>query len=51
MLNITPWLFVIVCRLHQNLQLHMMDIRYNEKAGTGFVILPSRRRLRDYMLC
>ena len=24
------------------------DIRYNEKTGTGFVILPSRRRLRDY---
>ena len=24
------------------------DIRYNEKAGTGFVILPSCHRLRDY---
>ena len=24
------------------------DIRYNEKTGTGFLILPSRRRLRDY---
>ena len=24
------------------------DIRYDEKTGTGFVILPSRRRLRDY---
>ena len=24
------------------------DIRYNEKTGTGFVILPSLRRLRDY---
>ena len=24
------------------------DIRYNEKTGTGFVILPSRRCLRDY---
>ena len=23
-------------------------IRYDEKSGTGFVILPSRRRLRDY---
>jgi len=24
------------------------DLRYNEKSGTGFLILPSRRRLRDY---
>ena len=24
------------------------DIRYNEKTGTGFLILPSQRRLRDY---
>ena len=24
------------------------DIRYNEKIGTGFVILPSLRRLRNY---
>ena len=24
------------------------DIRYDEKNGTGFLILPSRRRLRDY---
>ena len=24
------------------------DIRYDEKSGTGIVILPSRRRLRDY---
>ena len=24
------------------------DIRYNEKTGTGFVILPSRRRLCNY---
>ena len=24
------------------------EIRYDEKSGTGFVILPSRRRLRDY---
>ena len=24
------------------------DIRYDEKSGTGFVVLPSRRRLRDY---
>ena len=24
------------------------DIRYNEKTGSGFVILPSRRRLHDY---
>ena len=24
------------------------DIRYDEKTGTGFLILPSRRRLRDY---
>ena len=24
------------------------DIRYNEKTGTGILILPSRRRLRDY---
>jgi len=24
------------------------DIRFNEKTGTGFLILPSQRRLRDY---
>ena len=24
------------------------DLRYDEKAGTGFLVLPSRRRLRDY---
>ncbi|XP_065654860.1 uncharacterized protein LOC136081473 [Hydra vulgaris] len=24
------------------------DIRYNDKSGTGFLVLPSRRRLRDY---
>ena len=24
------------------------DIRYDEKSGTGILILPSRRRLRDY---
>ena len=24
------------------------DTRYNKKAGTGFVILSSRRRLRNY---
>ena len=24
------------------------DLRYNEKTGTGFLILPSQRRLRDY---
>ena len=24
------------------------EIRYNANKGTGFVILPSRRRLRDY---
>lgn len=24
------------------------DKRYNEQTGTGFVVLPSRRRLRDY---
>ena len=24
------------------------QIRYDEKTGTGFVVLPSRRRLRDY---
>ena len=24
------------------------DIRYDEKYGTGILILPSRRRLRDY---
>ena len=24
------------------------EIRYDENTGTGFVILPSRRRLRDY---
>ena len=27
------------------------DIRYNEKTGTVFVILPSRCRLRDYKNC
>ena len=25
------------------------EIRYHEKTGTGFVILPSQRRLRDYI--
>ena len=25
-----------------------VDIRYNQKTGTGFLILPSRQRLRDY---
>ena len=24
------------------------EIRYDAKTGTGFVVLPSRRRLRDY---
>ena len=24
------------------------DIRYDEKSGTGILILPSKRRLRDY---
>ena len=24
------------------------EIRFNEKTGTGFVVLPSQRRLRDY---
>jgi len=24
------------------------DLRYNQKTGTGFLILPSQRRLRDY---
>ena len=24
------------------------DLRYDEKSGTGFLVLPSRRRLRDY---
>ena len=24
------------------------DIRYNQKTGTGFLVLPSQRRLRDY---
>jgi len=24
------------------------DIRYNAKTGTGFLVLPSLRRLRDY---
>ena len=24
------------------------DMRYDEKTGTGFLILPSRRSLRDY---
>ena len=27
------------------------DIHYDEKTGTGFVILPSRRHLRDYKNC
>ena len=25
------------------------EIRYDEKTGTGFVVLPSQRRLRDYI--
>ena len=24
------------------------EIRFDEKTGTGFVVLPSQRRLRDY---
>ena len=51
-LNITPWLYVIVCRLHQNLKLRMMIYIYifcND--WTGFVILPSRCWLRVYKNC
>ena len=27
------------------------DIRYDEKSGTGILVLPSRCRLRDYKNC
>nr|XP_047126023.1 uncharacterized protein LOC124807751 [Hydra vulgaris] len=27
------------------------DIRFDKKSGTGFLVLPSRRRLRDYKNC
>ena len=38
----------IVFYLHQNLQLLMMIYVTMKKTGTGSIILPSRRRFRDY---
>ena len=45
MLNIIPWWWVIVCCLHQNLQLHLMIYSIMKKSGARFVILPSHQPL------